>query len=500
MRSISYVLGYNDRIDAMPKKRPDKLKCKPGFEQRGAVCQPIKRKQASTTGGAGGIGGAIATGVSAGLVAAASAGVISALNQKKNQQAIVADIQSLRSDIENLQSQLPAKALVGKQALVAKTEKVSKQFNVKKAAAVTSLFGAALVGTPPAGYMIYRARYQNNFKKSAQAAKQRGEEIESEIPTDLKGGYRGGNKAVEAKQITLVVGGFAAQKGENSLQYAQQFAPPPGSGRHKELLQRAEDEQIEGGADLFEDHHVVAINNREFEIRGASERNKFNLKIPIIGQELTDGNVEQFRTMLGTSLGKGQNPVAINMAAQAYAFHKKHPDKPINLLGYSAGGMVTHEAAHILKEMGVKNIRVANFGSPYWGTTNKVSDSVTFASKNDPTISEGGVAVRDPLLVNDVANHFAYLQNLKVRRHLKNLFDGKVEKTESVWIPKLSKEPQDAPNPLKTKTASRTSPESPEEEARQRRQRKAAKREDPARQAELQRKLQERERRRTGGK
>jgi hypothetical protein len=44
VRSISYVLGYNDRIDAMPRKRPDKLKCKPGFEQRGAVCQPIKSK------------------------------------------------------------------------------------------------------------------------------------------------------------------------------------------------------------------------------------------------------------------------------------------------------------------------------------------------------------------------------------------------------------------------------------------------------------------------
>jgi len=349
------------------------------------------------------------------------------------------ELRALRKEVKELKTQ-PSEPITPITQENAK--KVATKFDVSKAVAIASIAGAALVATPIAGYFAFRAKYQLGFKQSANEAKKMAEEMKEQVPDDLKGGYKGAGGG-EANQITFVVGGFAGQGDDNSLQYAQQFVPNKGSGLSDELTKQAE--AAGESPDMFEDHHVVAINNREFEIRPAGKREKFEYDIPLTGQKITDGNVEQFRVMLDAAIKQGKNPVAVETAAKAYAFHLKHPDKPINLLGYSAGGMVTHETAQILKEMGVKNVRVANFGSPYWGLTDKVGDSITFASKNDPAISQGGVAVRDPIMTNSVVDHFSYLRDADVRRKLKNLFDGKPPKAEtSVWVPNVTNEPKAA--------------------------------------------------------
>lgn len=362
------------------------------------------------------------------------------------------EIRALRKEVRSLRETPPtqaappataeAKAMSGE-----KVAKTAKQFNVSKAIAIAGIAGASLVGLPIAGYFAFRAKYQLGFKQSANDAKKMASDMKDEIPTELKGGYKGANGG-PADQITFVVGGFAGQGGDNSLQYAQQLVPNAGGVLSDELKKQAE--AAGESPDLFENHHVVAINNREFEIRPAGQREKLEIDIPLTGQKLTDGNVEQFRVMLDSAIKQGRNPVAVQMAAKAYAYNQQFPDKPINLLGYSAGGMVTHETAQILKEMGVKNVRVANFGSPYWGLTDKVGDAVTFASKNDPAISQGGVAVRDPVMVNSVVDHFSYLRDGDVRRKLKELFDGKPPKTETpVWVPNVTTEPKEAARSVK---------------------------------------------------
>lgn len=427
--------------------------------------------------------------------------------------ALVKELQGVRKELSELRNELrsmrsgnntPQKPSQELQKSLDKTSKaIANSVDISKVAAVGAIAGMSLIALPPAGYLAFRANYHNNFNKSAEEAKNIANEIKDDIPNDLKGGYKGTNGDTPANQITFVVGGFAGQGGENSLQYAQQFAPNRGSGAQNTLKQSAED--ASDSPDLFEDHHVVAINNRDFEIRPSGKREKVSIPIPFTDQTITDGTTEQFKTMLETSVVKGSNPVSIELAAKAYAYRQKHPDKPINLMGYSAGGMVTHEAAHILEKMGVKDVRVANFGSPYWGLNDKVGQSVTFASENDPVVSQGGVAIRDPILVNKVANHFAYLQNPDTRRHLANFFDrskSNVKPNQDVWVPGVTPTPKEQSSNLTP--GSKPKPKEGETEAeynaRVAREKKRQRREDPAVQAELQRKMQERASRQAASK
>jgi alpha/beta superfamily hydrolase len=427
--------------------------------------------------------------------------------------ALVKELQGVRKELSELRNELrsmrsgnntPQKPSQELQKSLDKTSNaIANSVDISKVAAVGAIAGMSLIALPPAGYLAFRANYHNNFNKSAEEAKNIANEIKDDIPNDLKGGYKGTNGDTPANQITFVVGGFAGQGGENSLQYAQQFAPNRGSVAQNTLKQSAED--ASDSPDLFEDHHVVAINNRDFEIRPSGKREKVSIPIPFTDQTITDGTTEQFKTMLETSVVKGSNPVSIELAAKAYAYRQKHPDKPINLMGYSAGGMVTHEAAHILEKMGVKDVRVANFGSPYWGLTDKVGQSVTFASENDPVVSQGGVAIRDPILVNKVANHFAYLQNPDTRRHLANFFDrskSNVKPNQDVWVPGVTPTPKEQSSNLTP--GSKSKPKEGETEAeynaRVVREKKRQRREDPAVQAELQRKMQERASRQAASK
>jgi hypothetical protein len=89
---------------------------------------------------------------------------------------------------------------------------------------------------------------------------------------------------------------------------------------------------------------------------------------------------------------------------------------------------------------------------------------------------------------------------------LKNLFDGKEPKTESVWVPNITAEPKESANPLTPGVAKKAKPvdttQSPEEQqkeaAKRQREAKQAKREDPIYQAELMKKMEERQRKQRG--
>jgi hypothetical protein len=298
---------------------------------------------------------------------------------------------------------------------------VAKKYNVTPLIAAGAIAGAAVIGMSAASYMAFRSEYREGFKESAEKVKTAVKEKldKDSDTTPLKTGLNG-DKDIDADEITLVVGGFAGQDGKNSEKWA------------KQLL---------GNDGLFDNHYVEPIENKEFDVdfQEHIENTKKGQFSPgtITGNNKILAMEMSWAKMLNTAIGKKHNPVSVNLATQAYYYHQKYPDKPINLMGYSAGGMVTHEAAEILKELGVtKNVKTANFGSPYWGLTEKVGDSITFASDNDQNMT--GMPIRDRVEVSSVHNHFDYLKNPTVRKQLKGFLGGKAVSGE-----KISKEQEE---------------------------------------------------------
>lgn len=272
----------------------------------------------------------------------------------------------------------------------------------KKAA----LVGASTVGVPVVSYLALRSKYRSGFKESAEIAKQQANSVK--VPSDITGDLLFDGKSItrsrsrlkQANQITFVVGGFGGEEGYNSVRWAKEFKEGIGSDESSTTKREK--------STLFDDHHIVAVNNADFDIDSSSTP-----------EQQVERGVE---LMLRTTLKKGRNLTAVKTAAMAYAYYEKHK-LPINLIGYSGGGMATHEAAEILKEMGVE-VKVANFASPYWGLTKKVGNSITFVSPNDNASQNR--PIREPINIKSVKNHFSYLRNEEVRSKLKDFFDGKL--------------------------------------------------------------------------
>lgn len=207
--------------------------------------------------------------------------------------------------------------------------------------------GATTLGIPLATYAVQKARFQNGFAKSAELAKKQSEDYP--VPDKLEAGYRSiadqvGSDGAEVKsrytknkvdQITFFTGGVGGIKGLEADYMGQQLGK------------------------MLPDHHVVGIESPEQEI------------VPEKGEKVFHPRFLQkaARTLLKDNLTKGRSEVAVRIAARAYAYHQKFPDKPINLVGQSGGGMPTREAYEILDKMGVKDVRVVTTGSPYFGLT-----------------------------------------------------------------------------------------------------------------------------------
>lgn len=272
---------------------------------------------------------------------------------------------------------------------------------------IAATVGAVAIGVPISSYLAVRTKYRTGFEESASLAKQQAnarlakQNIKSS--STLKTGFGEGRE--EAKQMTFVTGGFAGDGGMNSLKWAREL----------------KDEGNE-----FKDHHIVVVNNKDFDFDLEEEAHRMESDQFSVARFTTNPlalSMEMSsRLMLKTVFKKGRNPVAVKMAEDVYTYHKKYPDKPINLVGYSGGGMVTHEAAEILKKMKV-NVKVANFGSPYWGLTEKIGSSITFGSENDVVLNNK--VLRDRINVNSVVSHHEYLKNKEVRTYLKDFFDDK---------------------------------------------------------------------------
>ncbi|MDJ0705111.1 MAG: hypothetical protein QNJ46_17655 [Leptolyngbyaceae cyanobacterium MO_188.B28] len=289
-------------------------------------------------------------------------GVYRAIAAMKGRQAPSAANSAFSNPKNNLtgKGDLPTSA-VTKQQNKPKVNNAISQKSPSDVTAKTIAAGAAIVGLPAAAYAAKIIQYRHNLNNSAEQAKE--EAAAYDVPDTVMGGFRpsyggkGTQSKQEAEQITLLTNGFAGTNGTGGDLFAAQFSRK------------------------FASHHVVGVENPEFDIVTKTERLKRGRKYSEFGDDA-------LTLMLKTAFSEGGNRVALRMAARAYAYHQKHPDKPINLIGYSAGGVVANETAEILKRMGVKDVKTANMGSPYYGLV--PNHALNFIAPNDKARQQPG--------------------------------------------------------------------------------------------------------------
>lgn len=143
LMSENYILAHQEVVellDARRKKRKKPLKCKPGFVQRGAVCQPKKTKKKANL--------KTATFLTASTLAAA------ALLYKKSQK------------VKPSPYPVEIEKIAQKKGL--------KLNNASKAAIATVAIGGISAG----GYLAARKRYRDGFPESAAMAEERAKSIQ----------------------------------------------------------------------------------------------------------------------------------------------------------------------------------------------------------------------------------------------------------------------------------------------------------------------------------
>lgn len=272
-----------------------------------------------------------------------------------------------------------------------KTNSKSKEKDegFKKAA----LAGAGFLGLSATTYLGLRLRYRAGIAQSAELAKVAARKIQ--VP----------DSAGKAEQLTFLMGGFTGKNtgegGANAIKY---------------LLRKE-----------LKSHALVPVKNKGFDILIKPKKGEEDL---IIIQRLNKrrgiGRVQlqaefagkSIRKMLQKTIIDGRNQAALDLAANAYAYSQRFPGKPVNLIGHSAGGMITTEAAEILKRMGVET-RLVNLGSPYFGLTEKVGRQIHITSRKDLI---DYLPKRDSVYINSVSGHGVtdYLKDAEVLRTLKN--------------------------------------------------------------------------------
>lgn len=238
--------------------------------------------------------------------------------------------------------------------------------------------GTVLFGLSVGAYSFVRDRYRGNFANSAATAESQAKGVKVEKLPKTK------------PYITFCVDGFSDRDA-------------PNRGKVVEEMLRDSDPQF------FSKHHMVSVGGPEFnELDNTPEGTPEALKEPI-------RIFKAAMRVAGTALIEGKNPQSVELAAQAYAYAKRYPDRQINMVGHSAGGLVIGEAAEILKLMPdgdaiAKNLRVVSLGTPYFGMTEQVAGKGKDAKGSTITISSSGdylgvLPKLNGVMVNTVKGH-----------------------------------------------------------------------------------------------
>ena len=270
--------------------------------------------------------------------------------------------------------------------------------------------GAGILGMSTASYLAFRAKYRAGFAESAQMAEKMANDVKvDDIPP-------------EQTKITFATGGFYGSMGAEGKKKAEDYF----SYKLKTNV-------------LDADHHVITHRNDEFNIPEskplikAMELDKEGKKPDplLFTQVAKDAIVDHYKQTLETALIRGRNPEAVKLASEVIAYNRAYPDKEIYLTGHSAGGMINHEAAEILDKLKIK-VNVVNFGSGYFGLTEKVGNSATIVNRSD-FYFKTMAGVRDPIYIGetdkiaDDGGHAVkiYMNSPEIVKTAKSLFNQK---------------------------------------------------------------------------
>lgn len=260
---------------------------------------------------------------------------------------------------------------------------------------------AAGLGVSTGTIMIAKERYRRNLPESVNMAREKADEIDLKTLKNFD----------DKEQITLFQTGFTGA-----------------GGNVRRIANEQNAERIV--KQMLPSHGVVVRENKDFNIPQVFADPDANLKPgdPGFYGTVTIKSSTQFlgnaiKKTASTFFATGRNPEAINLAAEAYAYHKKYPKKPINIIGHSAGGIIAPEAANILKEMKVPT-KVVNIGGPDFGVID-YPDYKAFASRKDPIT--GIFPSPKATYVNEVGNHNyeSYLTNPQIRKEVLDFFEIK---------------------------------------------------------------------------
>lgn len=245
--------------------------------------------------------------------------------------------------------------------------KAVKGINPGSAALVVS---AAIMGVTKSQFDQARDHWREGLPDSAAAALGRARKVDTEFTFK--------------DNVTFAVGGFNSTG--SSGQKIQQMLENP--------LDKSKEERWFASNNL-----IVPVRHPDFDIESSVHHKK-----------LDDGsyNPLYLGDVVSKSLGKygenalrGRNDAAVNLAANMWAYGRRYPDKPLNVVAHGAGGQVTDEAMEILSKMrervgsavmsGEKmreRISITRLGSPHFGFADsrwwREVNHRTITSKEDP--------------------------------------------------------------------------------------------------------------------
>ena len=220
---------------------------------------------------------------------------------------------------------------------------------------------AATAGISAGGAVVNWVRYRDNLPKSAEKAEVMADEIKTKkVPED-------------AEAVNLVAGAFASKEGRSGAFFGRQWKP------------------------VFEDMNMATfgVNNPEFDTTVDYSKSPAHYLAWV-------GNA------IGVTLEKhvvmGYNPEAIKMAATAIKYHRE-TGLPINLVGYSGGGLIVAEAHELLRIAGVPTKSVT-YGTPWFGyTVLPMEDHIQYVGDGDMIANLSPVRSPNARVLKGVVNH-----------------------------------------------------------------------------------------------
>lgn len=258
--------------------------------------------------------------------------------------------------------------------------KLVKQYNRKQdkrdRKKVISRVGiiAAAIGLPIATYAAIKFRYVNNLNSFAKQLK----------PNQQLG------EVVKGNSMTFTMGGFVGVGGTKKA---------------AERLSDALQKQTKGNHSFIPIDHVYTPDYKYKHLEGTKRKT----------YEFMGESAKQ----LGKTLVKGKNKEAENIAEVIYSYVAKNPNKPVNIVGHSGGGVLAREVDYILRRKGV-NPKLITMASPDFQIIPRSKNELNFVTDTDfvKPISAPNSIIFTPKPGQDSHRQPAYLENESVMKQV----------------------------------------------------------------------------------